>query len=177
MSNVNLAEIVGKGYKQFWNFKGRYRLVKVSRGSKKSCTTSIWYIYNMMKYYHQYGLKPNVMVVRRYFNTHRDSTYKQLKWAINRLGVDQYWKATVNPLEITYVPSGQKILFRGMDDAQSITSITAEDGYLCWVWWEEAYQCNNEDEFNKVDLSIRGQIPEPLFKQHTFTFNPLILAA
>lgn len=172
MAAINLAEIVGKGYKQFWNFKGRYRLVKGSRGSKKSCTTSIWYIYNMMKYYHQYGLKPNVMVVRRYFNTHRDSTYKQLKWAINRLGVDQYWKATVNPLEITYVPSGQKILFRGMDDAQSITSITAEDGYLCWVWWEEAYQCNNEDEFNKVDLSIRGQIPEPLFKQHTFTFNP-----
>lgn len=111
MSNVNLAEIVGKGYKQFWNFKGRYRLVKGSRGSKKSCTASIWYIYNMMKYYHQYGLKPNVMVVRRYFNTHRDSTYKQLKWAINRLGVDQYWKATVNPLEITYVPSGQKYCF------------------------------------------------------------------
>ena len=82
------------------------------------------------------------------------------------------WKATVNPLEITYIPSGQKIFFRGMDDAQSITSITVEDGYLCWVWWEEAFQCSNEDEFNKVDLSIRGVIPEPLFKQHTFTFNP-----
>ena len=170
--NINLASIVGKGYKQFWNFKGRYRCCKGSRGSKKSCTASLWYIYNMMKYYELYGLKPNVMVVRRYFNTHRDSTYKQLKWAITRLGVDAYWKATVNPLEITYLPSGQKILFRGMDDAQSITSVTTDDGYLCWVWWEEAFQCSNEDEFNKVDLSIRGQVPAPLFKQHTFTFNP-----
>lgn len=170
--DINLKEVIGKGYATFWNFKGRYRCCKGSRASKKSTTTSLWYIYNMMKYYHQYGLKPNVMVVRRYFNTHRDSTFKQLKWAISRLGVDNLWKATVNPLEITYLPSGQKIIFRGMDDAQSITSVTSEDGYLCWVWWEEAYQCNNEEEFNKVDLSIRGQLPYPLFKQHTFTFNP-----
>lgn len=48
------------------------------------------------------------MVVRRYYNTHRDSTYRQLKWAINRLGVDHLWHCTVNPLEITYKPSGQR---------------------------------------------------------------------
>lgn len=172
MTKINIAEIIGKGYADFWNFKGRYLCCKGSRGSKKSCTTALRIIFNMMKYYNKYGLKPHTMVVRRYFNTHRDSTFKQLKWAINRLGVDAYWKATVNPLEITYLPSGQKIIFRGMDDAQSITSVTAEDGYLCWVWWEEAFQCNNEDEFNKVDLSIRGQLPPPLFKQHIFTFNP-----
>lgn len=172
MTTINIAEVVGRGYAKFWNFKGRYRCLKGGRGSKKSCTTALWYIYNMMKFYERYGLKPNTMVVRRYYNTHRDSTYRQLKWAINRLGVDHLWHCTVNPLEITYKPSGQKIFFRGMDDAQSITSITVEDGYICWVWWEEAFQCSNEDEFNKVDLSIRGAIPYPLFKQHTFTFNP-----
>lgn len=172
MATINIAEVVGRGYAKFWNFKGRYRCLKGGRGSKKSCTTALWYIYNMMKFYERYRLKPNTMVVRRYYNTHRDSTYRQLKWAINRLGVDHLWHCTVNPLEITYKPSGQKIFFRGMDDAQSITSITVEDGYICWVWWEEAFQCSNEDEFNKVDLSIRGAIPYPLFKQHTFTFNP-----
>ena len=172
MTAINISQIVGRGYKTFWNFKGRYRCLKGGRGSKKSCTTALWYIYNMMKFYERYRLKPNTMVVRRYYNTHRDSTYRQLKWAINRLGVDHLWHCTVNPLEITYKPSGQKIFFRGMDDAQSITSITVEDGYICWVWWEEAFQCSNEDEFNKVDLSIRGAIPYPLFKQHTFTFNP-----
>lgn len=172
MTTINIAEVVGRGYAKFWNFKGRYRCLKGGRGSKKSCTTALWYIYNMMKFYERYRLKPNTMVVRRYYNTHRDSTYRQLKWAINRLGVDHLWHCTVNPLEITYKPSGQKIFFRGMDDAQSITSITVEDGYICWVWWEEAFQCSNEDEFNKVDLSIRGAIPYPLFKQHTFTFNP-----
>lgn len=167
-----LPELIGKGYKQFWNFKGRYRCLKGGRGSKKSTTASFWFPYNMMKYYHKYGLKPNTLVVRRYYNTHRDSTFAQLKWSINRLGVSHLWKATKSPLELTYIPSGQRIMFRGLDDPQSITSITVEDGYLCWVWWEEAFQCTNEDDFDKVDMSIRGEVPEPLFKQHTLTFNP-----
>ena len=76
----------------------------------------------------------NAVVIRRYFNTHRDSTFAQLKWAINKLGVKTLWKPTMNPLELTYLPTGQKILFRGFDDPQSITSITVEVGHLCWVW-------------------------------------------
>lgn len=76
----------------------------------------------------------NAVVIRRYFNTHRDSTFAQLKWAINKLQVKTLWKATMNPLELTYIPTGQKILFRGFDDPQSITSITVEIGHLCWVW-------------------------------------------
>lgn len=167
MNVINLAKIVGKGYKKFWNFKGRYRACKGGRGSKKSCTESLWLIYNIMKY-----PLANAVVVRRYFNTHRDSTFAQLKWAINRLGVGKYWKCTINPLEIVYLPTGQKILFRGFDDPQSITSITVEVGHLCWVWMEEAFQIQNEEEFNKLDLSIRGKVPEGYFKQITFTFNP-----
>ena len=78
----------------------------------------------------------------------------------------------MNPLELTYIPTGQKILFRGFDDSQSITSITVEKGHLCWVWIEEAFQITDEEEFNKLDLSIRGNLPEGYFKQITFTFNP-----
>lgn len=114
----------------------------------------------------------NAVVIRRYFNTHRDSTFAQLKWAINKLQVKPLWKATMNPLELTYIPTGQKILFRGFDDPQSITSITVEIGHLCWVWIEEAFQITDEDEFNKLDLSIRGQLPPGYFKQITMTFNP-----
>lgn len=167
MAPYYLPNIVGRGYKEFWNFKGRYRVVKGGRGSKKSCTMALWLIYNMMKM-----PLANAVVVRRYFNTHRDSTFAQLKWAINRLGVGGAWKATMNPLELTYKPTGQKILFRGFDDPQSITSITVDIGNLCWVWIEEAFQITNEEEFNKLDLSIRGALPPGYFKQITFTFNP-----
>ena len=165
--HIDISKLVGKGYGAFWRFKGRYRVVKGGRGSKKSTTTSLWLIYNMMK-----NPEANALVCRRYYNTHRDSTFAQLKWACNRLKVSQYWKFTTNPLEMTYIPTGQKILFRGFDDAQSITSITVDVGYLCWVWIEEAYQISDEEEFNKLDLSIRGELPPSLFKQITFTFNP-----
>lgn len=168
----SLPELIGKGYKSFWEFTGRYRVIKGGRGSKKSTTASFWFPYKMMLYWHKYQLKPCALVIRRYFNTHRDSTFAQIRWAINKLGVSHLWKANKSPLELTYIPSGQKIMFRGLDDPQSITSITVEEGYLCWVWWEEAFQITNEDDFDKVDLAIRGEMPAPLFKQHTFTFNP-----
>ena len=172
LNNVKLSQIVGGRYTEFWRFRGRYRVVKGGRGSKKSTTEAIWIIWSMMSYYHRLGLKPCVLVLRRYFCTHGTSTFNQLLWAINRLGVSHLWKASKSPLQLTYRPSGQAIYFRGLDDAQSINSIVAAEGYICWTWWEEAYQIANEDDFNKVDMAIRGQLPAPLFKQHTLTLNP-----
>ena len=164
---INIAKLVGRGYRDFWNYKGRYRVVKGSRGSKKSTTISFWIPFMMMKY-----PLANTLVVRRVFNTHKDSTYTQLKWAINKLGVSHLWKFSKSPLEITYLPTGQKILFRGLDDPMSITSITVEHGHLCWCWFEEAFQVMNEDDFNKIDMSIRGELPKGYFKQITLSFNP-----
>lgn len=164
---IELQKIIGKGYKQFWESKLRYRMVKGGRGSKKSTTQSLWVITNMMKYNNS-----NTLVVRKIFKDHKDSTYAQLNWAVNRLGVSHLWHSKLSPLEMIYIPTGQKILFRGLDDPMSITSITVEHGYLCWVWFEEFYQINNENDFNMVDMSVRGLVPEPLFKQITGTFNP-----
>ncbi|WP_205622750.1 PBSX family phage terminase large subunit [Paenibacillus wynnii] len=164
---ISLQETVGKGYAKFWHFKGRYRVVKGGRGSKKSVTAALWVIKNMMEY-----PLANTLVLRKTFNTHKDSTWAQLKWAANRLGVGSKWQFKKSPLEAIYKPTGQKILFRGLDDPMSITSITVDSGYLCWAWFEEAYQILNEDDFDKVDMSIRGQMPEGYFKQITITFNP-----
>lgn len=164
---IDISKKIGKGYKTFWNFKGRYRVVKGGRASKKSTTNAQWIIYKMM----QYPLA-NTLVIRRVFNTHKDSTWTQLKWATNNLNVAHLWQFSKSPLEATYLPTGQKILFRGLDDPMSITSITVEIGYLCWCWFEEAFQIMDEDSFNKVDMSIRGELPPGYFKQITLTFNP-----
>lgn len=165
-NNVYLPDIVGKGYKDFWNFKGRYRVVKGSRASKKSTTTALNIVYRMMKY-----PQANTLVVRKTFKTLKDSAYSQIKWAINRLGVQDYWKAKVNPLEIEYIPTGQKIIFRGLDDPLKLTSITVPTGYICWCWIEEAYEIMDEKSFNMLDESIRGYTGDT-FKQITLTMNP-----
>lgn len=164
---INIAQKIGKGYKTFWNYKGRYKVCKGSRASKKSTTTAMWIIYHMMKY-----PLANTLVVRQTYNTHLDSTWVQLKWAAHHLGVADLWHFGKSPLQVTYKPTGQKILFRGLDDPMSITSITVEKGCLCWCWFEEAYQVKSEDSFNKVDMSIRGEMPKGYFKQIIVTFNP-----
>lgn len=165
--NIHLPKLIGKGYKDYWNFKGRYRVCKGSRASKKSKTTALWFIYNIMKY-----PDSNLLVVRKVFRTLKDSCFTELKWAINRLGVQAYWDIKESPLEMTYRPTGQKIYFRGLDDSLKITSITVEVGNLCWMWIEEAYEIMNESDFDMLDESIRGEVPEGLFKQITLTFNP-----
>lgn len=164
---IHLPDVVGKGYGSFWNFKGRYRVCKGSRASKKSTTTSMNMIYRIMKYPNSNGL-----VVRKTYRTLKDSCFSQLKWAIHRLGVEQYWRATVAPLELTYLPTGQKILFRGLDDPLKVASVTVDTGVLCFLWIEEGYEILRESDFNMLDESIRGEVPEGLFKQITITMNP-----
>lgn len=164
---VNLPEVVGKGYGSFWNFKGRYRIVKGSRASKKSKTTALNSIARIMEY-----PQANLLCVRKTYRTLKDSCFTELKWAIHRLGVDAWWDAKESPLEMTYKPTGQKILFRGLDDPLKVTSITVEVGVLCWLWIEEAYEISSEADFDTLDESIRGEVPPGLFKQITLTFNP-----
>lgn len=167
MNKIWLPDVVGRGYRDFWNFRGRYRICKGSRASKKSKTTALWIIFNMMKY-----PAANTLVARKTFRTLLNSCYSDLCWAIQRLGVKSYWHCTKSPLEITYRPTRQKILFVGMDDPLKVTSISVPNGVLCWLWIEEAYEITSEDAFNRLDESIRGQLPEGLFTQVTLTFNP-----
>ena len=165
---ISVAKEIGSGCNRFWHNKQFYRVVKGSRGSKKSKNTAINYIYRLMKY-----PWANLLVIRRYSNTNKQSTYTDLKWAANKLKVSHLFKFNESMPEITYMPTGQKILFRGLDDELKITSITVDVGILCWSWFEEAYQIENEDKFRTVVESIRGTYDDPeFFKQITVTFNP-----
>lgn len=164
-----ISDFVGGGYSEFWKFKGRYRVVKGSRASKKSKTAALWYISNLSKEKYK---SANLLVIRKTFRTLKDSCFTELKWAINRLGMQNTWIAKESPLEIENIETGQKIYFRGLDDPLKVTSITVDVGVLCWLWIEEAYEIMSESDFDTIDESIRGEVPEGLFKQITLTFNP-----
>lgn len=164
-----MSDFVGGGYNDFWKFKGRYRVCKGSRASKKSKTTALWFISNLSKEKYRAA---NLLVIRKTFRTLKDSCFTELKWAINRLGLQNTWIAKESPLEIVNIETGQKIYFRGLDDPLKVTSITVDVGVLCWLWIEEAYEIMSEADFDTIDESIRGEVPDGLFKQITLTFNP-----
>lgn len=167
---VRLSEITAPVYKPFWRTKATYVVCKGSRASGKSKHAALWIISNMMKY-----PLANTLVVRKVLDTMRDSVCADLIWAIKRLGVDEYWdypRKKTSPLIITYIPTGQKILFKGLDDAQKTTSISVSTGVLCWMFIEEAFEVDNEKDFNMLDESIRGELPDGYFKRVMLVFNP-----
>ena len=167
-NKVNISSKIGKGYNKFWHSKNFYRVVKGGRGSKKSKNTAINFIFRIMQY--EWA---NLLVIRRYSNTNKQSTYTDLKWATQRLGVTELFHFNESLPEITYKPTGQKILFRGLDDPLKVTSITVDKGMLSWVWVEEAYQIEKKADFDTLIESIRGSHDAPdFFKQITLTFNP-----
>ena len=167
-NEVILSEVIGGGYDEFWRSKQFYRVVKGSRGSKKSKTAALNFIYRIIKY-----PWANLLVVRRFSNTNRQSTFTDMKWAAYKLKVDHLFKFNESLPEIVYKPTGQKILFRGLDDPLKITSISVDVGMLSWAWFEEAYQFEDMGAVDTVIESIRGSHDDPsFFKQITFTFNP-----
>ena len=164
--NLSMQEMVGGGYGDFWHSRKRYRVVKGSRGSKKSKTAALNRIMRIVDM-----PQANYLCARRFGNTLRDSFYADSLWAIHRMGLDSRFHWTTSPMEIQYIPTGQKILFRGLDDGLKITSITVDKGFLCFVDIDEAFEVD-ESDFDKLDMAVRGVVPEGYFKQITLLFNP-----
>lgn len=167
---VKLSEITAPAYKPFWRSEATYIVCKGSRASGKSKHAALWLIYSMMRY-----PLANALVVRKVLDTMRDSVCADLIWAMWRLGVEEYWdypQKKTSPLVITYKPTGQKIIFKGLDDSKKATSVSVSVGVLCWLFIEEAYEIEDEADFDTLDESIRGKLPPGYFKRVLMIFNP-----
>ena len=167
---VQLSEVTAPVYKPFWRSPATYIVCKGSRASGKSKHAALWIISNMMRY-----PLANTLVVRKVGDTMRDSVCADLIWAIKRLKVEEYWdypQKKSSALIIIYKPTGQKILFKGLDDSQKTTSVSVSTGVLCWMWLEEAFEVDDEKDFDTLDESIRGELPEGYFKRVLIIFNP-----
>lgn len=167
MPEISMQKMIGGGYADFWNFRGRYVACKGSRASKKSKTTALWIISHLIQY-----PKANAIYIRKTERTIKDSCYSDCKWAIHQLGLDRWFVCRLSPLEIEYRPTGQRILFRGCDDPLKLTSISVPTGVLCWAVFEEAYEITKESDFDMIDESIRGAVPDGYFKRIFVLLNP-----
>lgn len=167
MPEMSMQSLVGKGYADLWNFRGRYVACKGSRASKKSKTVALWIISHLIEY-----PEANAIYIRKTERTLKDSCYSDCKWAIHRLGLDRWFSCRLSPLEIEYKKTGQRILFRGCDDPLKLTSISVPKGVLCWAVFEEAYEITKEADFDMVDESIRGEVPPGYFKRVFLLLNP-----
>lgn len=129
-------------------------IFKGGRGSCKSSFVSIAIILLMTI---PENRDKHCIIFRKTANTLRDSVYSQMQFAISALRLDADFKCTVSPMKITYVPTGQVILFRGVDDKMKLKSLKAPFGYFAFSWLEEADTFSGMAEIrNILQSSMRG---------------------
>ena len=138
--------------------------LKGGRGSGKSSFVSLMIILGMMR-----DSSANAAILRKVRDTMRESVYEQLIWAVERLSVSHLWQATVSPMRLTYIPTGQRIIFRGMDNTQKVKSAKLKSGYFKYVWFEELSEFSSYDEVRGALLTfVRGGDDFAVFA----TYNP-----
>ncbi len=115
----------------------------------------------------------HAVVFRKVQNTLRTSVYAQICWAIAALGLSKMFRCTISPMECIYLPTGQKIMFFGLDDPGKVKSIKVPFGYIGIAWFEELDQYDGPEEIRNVEQSIfRGGPYSMCFK----SFNPPAMA-
>jgi phage terminase large subunit len=156
-------------YRDIKNKNHTEYVLKGGRGSTKSSFVSLVLVYLLVN-------NPNThaLALRQVKDTLRDSVYGQLKWAINELGLTDRFKCTLSPLEIEYLPTKQKIYFRGADDPANIKSIKPPFGHIGFLWFEELDQYYGPEAVRNITQSaLRGGEEAFMFK----SFNPPRTAA
>lgn len=105
------------------------------------------------------------LIVRKVFNTLKDSCYSELKTVIYEWGLENDFEILRNPMSIKNRLTGVEFLFRGFDDPEKIKSVTGVDR----VWYEEATESDSKDELDQLRLRLRG------FEdvQITLSYNPI----
>ena len=124
-------------------------VAKGGRGSGKSSYLSVELVYQLLRH-----PRCHAVVLRKVAGTLRNSVYNQVVWAIGALGCARYFRCTVSPMECTYLPTGQKILFFGLDDAGKLKSIKVPFGSVGLCWFEELDQFDGPEEVRNVEQSI-----------------------
>lgn len=171
MKEIKISEIINPAFREFWSVSKHHKylryVLKGGRASAKSTHVSFRIIMDIIKY------PVTALVVRKVGNTLSESVYEQLKEAADILGISQYFKFKKSPLEIEYIPRGNKIIFRGADDPNKIKSLKVAKYPVAILWIEELAEFKTEDEVITIEQSVlRAELPDELKYSFFYSYNP-----
>lgn len=166
-----ISEVINKNFYEFWKTinsnKYLFHVLKGGRASAKSTHIAIWLVLALMKY------PVTCLCIRKVGNTLAESVFEQLKEAIDILNVGNVWKAQKSPLQLIYIPRGNKFIFRGADDPAKIKSIKMSKFPIAFVWYEELAEFKTEDEVSTIVNSVlRAELPSGLSYKVIYSYNP-----
>lgn len=136
-------------YAPLFSSDARYFIIRGGRSSGKSHAINAWAVLLTFEEGH------TILHTRYTASTTKDSIIADVRARISEMGLDQYF--TVTRDTILNRETGSKIIFKGLkaasgDEKARLKSLS---GITTWII-EEAEDLRDEDEFDIVDLSIRG---------------------
>jgi PBSX family phage terminase large subunit len=170
MTKIRLSELIAPSFYELHRelkaeLHDEYWL-KGGRGSTKSTFISIEILLGIIK-----DPAANAFVFRRYQNELRDTVFGQFEWTASKMGIAHLFKFQVSPMQIIYIPTGQRIVFRAADNPRKLKSINLGRGYVKYAWFEEVDQFASMDEIRNILQSLfrgEGNKKRVVF----FSYNP-----
>lgn len=168
-NSTKLSELIAESFKELHksikNEKPHEVWCAGGRGSTKSSFISLQILIGLIKDH-----EAHAFVSRRYDNELRDSVFGQMQWAADKLNLNDVWKFSVSPMQAINKQTGQKILFRGLDNPLKAKSISLGSGYIKYFWAEECDQFSGLEEIRNILQSLfRGAGKDQLA---FFSYNP-----
>lgn len=165
---INLKSLIASGFysvhEDIKSGRHTHYWIKGGRGSTKSSFISIEIILGIMR-----DKRANAVILRKVGETLKDSVYGQLDWAIEVLGVSSKWQRKLSPLEMIYLPTGQRIVFRGADKPRKIKSTKFKNGFCRFIWYEEVDEFSGSEDLRIINQSLmRGGDDFCVF----YSYNP-----
>lgn len=153
MTTCKLSDLIGPAFVSVHQAvkSGDYHrfLLAGGRGSGKSSFVSIEMLLLLIAHPDIHGV-----VLRKVARTMRKTVFPQYQWAVEMLGLRDKFRATVEPMELTYLPTGQKLLFCGADDPGALKSIKPQFGYIALLHFEEWDQFSGLEEVRSIRQSV-----------------------
>jgi phage terminase large subunit len=134
------------------------------RGSTKSSFAALEIVNGLIR-----DPQANAVVLRKVDNTVAKSVYTRMKWAVRQFKAEAYWRFTSSPHTATYLPTGQKIYFIGLDDPEKAKGINFEFGYCKYLWVEELTEFTEEEIRSVIQTLMRGDGGKTSV---IYTYNP-----
>lgn len=105
------------------------------------------------------------LCIRKVAKTIRESVFALIRETINNWGLSRLVTINKSNLSFQFI-NGSEIITAGIDDPEKLKSIFGITG----MWIEEASEIT-PDDFNQLDLRLRGHTP--YYKQIILSFNPI----
>ena len=158
---INLFEETPETFHPFYQNQDRYLILKGSAGSGKSVFVTKKVVIRAIS---EPGHK--FLMTRKVHKTIKESLFEEVRKRVSEWKLKNRFHYYENKSDLKIELRDSQFLFMGMDDPEKLKSIEGITSAVC----EELTEFN-EDDFDQINLRIRGKTPH--YKQTIGMFNPI----